>query len=103
MAKKLRKKKKENRTDRLLSGMLICFVVFCAAKIVSLQVEISHRQYELEQLEEEIKEQEELNEEIQGQIEKGSENQEENIARIAYEQYGYGYPDEHVYVDSSAN
>lgn len=97
------KRRKKKKSDRFLGVILICFVVFCSAKIVSLQVEISQRQYELKQLDQEIEDQEGKNQVIQGQIEKGTENQEENVARIAFEQYGYGYPDEHVYLDSSVN
>ena len=37
------------------------------------------------------------------QLEKGKTDQTEIVGKAAYEQYGYGYPDEHIYIDSQAS
>ena len=49
------------------------------------------------------KEQQKLNEELENQLEKGKTDQTEIVGKAAYEQYGYGYPDEHIYIDSQAS
>ncbi len=50
-----------------------------------------------------IEEQQKLNEELENQLEKGKTDQTEIVGKAAYEQYGYGYPDEHIYIDSQAS
>ena len=47
--------------------------------------------------------QQKINEELENQLEQGKNDQGEVIGRIAFEQYGYGYPDEHIYIDSQAS
>ena len=89
--------------NRLLLAAMIVFVAFCSFKIVGTQMEVSEKQYQLQQLEQSIEEQQKLNEELENQLEKGKTDQTEIVGKAAYEQYGYGYPDEHIYIDSQAS
>ena len=89
-------KKKPLSKNRLLVASMAVFIAVCSFKIVSTQMEVSAKQYELEQLEK-------INEELENQLEQGKNDQGEVIGRIAFEQYGYGYPDEHIYIDSQAS
>ena len=92
-------KRKKHSKNRLLLAAMIVFVAFCSFKIVGTQMEVSEKQYQLQQLEHSIEEQQKLNEEL----EKGKTDQTEIVGKAAYEQYGYGYPDEHIYIDSQAS
>lgn len=84
-----------------MSLVLVCFVLFCAVKVVDIQQNISEKEAELQSLENKIELQTEKNKELERQLEAGSED--DNLGRIAFEQYGYGYVDEHIYVDSSGS
>lgn len=44
-----------------------------------------------------------MNQELESQLEKGKEDQKEAIEKNAFEQYGYGYSDEFIYIDSQAS
>ena len=87
--------------DGFMSLVLVCFVLFCAVKVVDIQQSISEKEAELQSLENKIELQTEKNKELERQLEAGSED--DNLGRIAFEQYGYGYVDEHIYVDSSSS
>ena len=93
-------KKKPLSKNRLLVASMAVFIAVCSFKIVSTQMEVSA---ELEQLEKSIEQQQKINEELENQLEQGKNDQGEVIGRIAFEQYGYGYPDEHIYIDSQAS
>lgn len=96
-------KKKPLSKNRLLVASMAVFIAVCSFKIVSTQMEVSAKQYELEQLEKSIEQQQKINEELENQLGQGKNDQGEVIGRIAFEQYGYGYPDEHIYIDSQAS
>lgn len=96
-------KRKKHSKNRLLLAAMIVFVAFCSFKIVGTQMEVSEKQYQLQQLEQSIEEHQKLNEELENQLEKGKTDQTEIVGKAAYEQYGYGYPDEHIYIDSQAS
>ena len=66
-------------------------------------MEVSEKQYQLQQQKQNIEEQQKLNGELENQLEKGKTDQTEIVGKAAYEQYGYGYPDEHIYIDSQAS
>ncbi len=97
------RKKKKHNNNRLLVIAMAVFVGVCSFKIVGTQMKISEKQYELEQLEKSIEEQEKVNQELESQLEKGKEDQKEAIEKNAFEQYGYGYSDEFIYIDSQAS
>ncbi len=87
--------------DSFMSLVLVCFVLFCAVKIVDIQQNIAEKEAQLQSLETQIDAQKEKNKELERQLEVGSE--EDNLGRVAFEQYGYGYVDEHIYIDSSGS
>ena len=93
--------KKRKTKDGFMSLVLVCFVLFCAVKIVDIQQNITEKEAELLSLESKIQLQAEKNKELERQLEAGSE--EDNLGRVAFEQYGYGYVDEHIYIDSSGS
>ena len=93
-------KRKKNK-DGFMSIVLVCFVLFCAIKIVGIQREIADKETQLAELNRQIQQQEDKNKDMRRQLEVGSE--EENMGRVAFEQYGYGHADEHVYIDSSCS
>ena len=64
-------KRKKHSKIRLLLAAMIVFVAFCSFKIVGTQMEVSEKQYQLQQLEQSIEEQQKLNEELENQLEKG--------------------------------
>lgn len=94
------RKKKKTSANRLLVIAMAVFIGVCSFKIAGTQMEISEKEYQLQQLESSIEQQQEINEELENQLEQG---QEETIDKVAYEQYGYGYPDEHIFIDSQAS
>ncbi len=93
--------KKRKTKDGFMSLVLVCFVLFCTVKVVDIQKNITEKEAELQSLENKIELQEEKNKELERQLEAGSED--DNLGRVAFEQYGYGYVDEHIYVDSSGS
>ena len=95
-------KKKKHSKNRLLLAAMIVFVAFCSFKIVGTQMEVSEKQYQLQQIEKDIEEQRKVNDDLANQLEKAKTDQTEVIGTIAYEQSGLGYPDEHIYYDSQA-
>ena len=93
--------KKKKTQHKPSSGHV--FVGICSFKIVGTQMKISEKQYQLKQLEQSIEEQQKINQELENQLEKGKTDQNEAIGKAAFEQYGYGYPGEHIYIDSQAS
>ncbi len=93
--------KKKKTKDGFMSLVLVCFVLFCTVKVVDIQKNITEKEAELQSLENKIELQTEKNKELERQLEAGSED--DNLGRVAFEQYGYGYVDEHIYVDSSGS
>lgn len=93
--------KKKKTKDGFMSLVLVCFVLFCTVKVVDIQQNITEKEAELQSLENKIELQTEKNKELERQLEAGSED--DNLGRVAFEQYGYGYVDEHIYVDSSGS
>ena len=57
-------KKKPLSKNRLLVASMAVFIAVCSFKIVSTQMEVSAKQYELEQLEKSIEQQQKINEEL---------------------------------------
>lgn len=92
---------KRKTRDGFMSLVLVCFVLFCTVKIVDIQRDIADKEAQLQSLENKIELQEDKNKELERQLEVGS--QDDNLGRVAFEQYGYGYVDEHIYIDSSGS
>lgn len=87
--------------NSFMSLVLVCFVLFCAVKIIDIQRNIADKEAQLQALDMKIELQQSKNKELERQLEAGSE--EDNLGRVAFEQYGYGYVDEHIYIDSSGS
>ena len=68
-------KKKPLSKNRLLVASMAVFIAVCSFKIVSTQMEVSAKQYELEQLEKSIEQQQKINEELENQLEQGKNDQ----------------------------
>ncbi len=98
-----RTKKKRRNNNHLLVFAMALFVGICSFKIVGTQIKISEKEYQLRQLEQSIEEQQQKNQELEDQLEKRKANQGEAVEKAAFEQYGYGYSDEHIYIDSQAS
>ena len=92
---------KRKKKDGFMSFVLVCFVLFCAVKIIDIQQRVTDKEAQLQSLEAQIEIQQDKNKDLERQLEAGSE--EENLGRVAFEQYGYGYVDEHVYIDRSGS
>ena len=93
--------KQRKTKDGFMSLVLVCFVLFCTVKIVDIQSNIADKEAQLQSLESKIEQQQDINKDLERQLEVGRED--ENLGRVAFEQYGYGYVDEHIYVDSSGS
>ena len=78
-----------------------CQYIVIFAVIVDIQRNIADKEAQLQALNMKIELQESKNQELERQLEAGSE--EDNLGRVAFEQYGYGYIDEHIYIDSSGS
>ena len=77
------------------------FVGICSFKIVGTQIKISEKEYQL-RARAGIEEQQQKNQELEDQLEKEGQPG-EAVEKAAFEQYGYGYSDEHIYIDSQAS
>lgn len=99
----VRKKRKKQSSNRLLVIAMAVFVGICSFKIVGTQLKISEKQYQLDQLNQDIEEQTKLNDDLEGQLEKGKTNKNDVVGKVAFEQYGYGYAEEYIYIDSQAS
>ena len=74
---------------------VFCLIVYSIFSIISQQAEIAQLKKESEELREHITEEEQKNDEYNRLLSNGDEA--EYMERIAVEQLGYAYPDEHRY------
>ena len=63
-------KRKKHSKNRLLLAAMIVFVAFCSFKIVGTQMEVSEKQYQLQQLEQSSEEQQKRKEELENLLAK---------------------------------
>lgn len=80
---------------------VFAFAAYVAVTIITLQMEISSKQTELVQIEEQSKDQERAKKELERQIALGDD--ENHLARIARDKLDMGFADEHVYRDVSGS
>lgn len=100
----MEKKTRRRRTTFLSKIMKLAFIVFtiyALATLVSVQLTNSQKKQQLAELEIKGQELEEENSEYQDIID--NENEKEYLERIAREKYGYGYPNEIKFYDTSRN
>ena len=92
-------KNKEKKRSIILIVLLCALVVYFVATLISIQSKVRAQQNVNESLSATYQQKLEENAELEERIENGKE--EENIDRIAREEYGYALPDERVYYDSA--
>lgn len=94
---------RKKRTKKSLSAK-ICIAVFTlylVVCLVNLQVSISEKRAEYEQIEFKISQQYSENKNLERIL--NSDNDDEYIEKIAREKLGFAYPDEKIYIDISGN
>ncbi len=77
------------------------FAGYLVVTLIQLQVEISQRQKELEEVKQQVEEQRIENKELERIL--MSDSDEKYIERIAREKLGFAYPDERVLIDVSGS
>ncbi len=93
--------KAKNRKNSIILAVLLCALVcYFVATLISLQSKVKAQEAANQQLKETYAQQVEDNSKLANIIENG--NEEDNMERIAREQYGYAKPGERVYYDSTA-
>jgi cell division protein FtsB len=96
----------ENPKGRFLFKLLIRVTVIlaligCTASIISLQSTIAERKAELETLRSQTETYEAENEDLERVLNSG--DVDTYMERLAREEYGYAYPDEYRFYDTSRN
>ncbi len=92
-------KTKDNKKSIILAVLLCALVCYFVATLISIQSKVKAQQNINESLSATYQEKLDENAELEERIKNG--NEEENIDRIAREEYGYALPDERVYYDST--
>ncbi|WP_312643703.1 septum formation initiator family protein [Hydrogenoanaerobacterium sp.] len=93
-------KEKKNGKARLLKFAVCVFVVYVVYMMIQQQFDIKDRQLELAMLQQQVDQQRLENKEIERLL--ASDN-EEYVERLAKDEYGYAYPDETIYIDTSGS
>lgn len=78
---------------------VLCAAIYVAISLISLQIELADKQKTLSKLEEQKKQLMISNEEKKELIAKS--DQDEFVEQIAREYFGFAYPDEQIYIDTS--
>ena len=93
---------KEPRIEkaRFLKFAVCVFVVYVVYMLVQQQFDIRDGRTQLERVQQQVYEQKLQNKEIERLL--GSDDK-DYVERIAKEEYGYAYPNESVYIDTSGN
>lgn len=79
----------------------IACLVYVAVSLISLQMEITSRQDELDMVTAQIEAERVRTTDLERQLDMG--DNEAYLTRIAHEKLEMGYPDEHVYRDTSGS
>ena len=94
------KKQKINDKARLLKFAVCVFVVYVVYMLVQQQFDIKSREQELIAVQQQVEDKRLENKEIERLLESDNE---QYVERLAKDEYGYAYPDETVYIDTSGN
>jgi len=95
------KKLKKTRKNLILRICIFLFVVYSAVKLVDMQMSLSARKQDLEELKVKYEIQRLANKDLERQLTQGVDD--EYIERVAHEKLEYVAPDERVYIDISGN
>lgn len=92
--------RRRQRIPTLVKAALFCFALYAAITLIHLQLEINKKTSRIQELDEAIQSQISANEDLQEQLDKGASD--DQIAAIARDKLGYGYPQERRFVDASS-
>ncbi len=80
---------------------IVAAVIGCTVLVIGVQSDIAEKENELRELEEQISEYEAANEDLARIIDSG--DTDSYMEMLAREEYGYAYPDEFRFYDTSRN
>ncbi|WP_343252841.1 FtsB family cell division protein [Ligaoa zhengdingensis] len=84
----------------MLKFAVCVFVVYVVYMLVQQQFDIKSREQELIAVQQQVEDKRLENKEIERLLESDNE---QYVERLAKDEYGYAYPDETVYIDTSGN
>lgn len=94
-------KQKKGRKSYILRLCMVVIVAYAAVSLIDMQVTLSARAQERDELQQRVETQRIANKELERQIAAGVD--EEYIERVARDKLDYVYPDERVFVDISGS
>lgn len=94
---KMRKKKRVSLAIKLF---VVLFALYSAVQLVGLQIKINAKKQEQEDLKLQLEQQKTANDQLEDMLESGYD--EDYIASLARDKFGYGYSGEQVFVDTSS-
>ncbi|MBO5973869.1 MAG: septum formation initiator family protein [Clostridia bacterium] len=92
--------RKKKRVSIAIKLFVVLFALYSAVQLVSLQVKISAKKQEQEDLKLQLEQQKTYNDRLEDMLNSGYD--EDYIASLAREKFGYGYSGEQVYIDQSS-
>ncbi|MEG1996456.1 MAG: septum formation initiator family protein [Oscillospiraceae bacterium] len=93
------KDKVRAKKSKIIKFAIFAFVVYVVVSIVIMQMDISKRKEQLASVMQEQEEQSIVNEDLKNILNSGDEK--EYIMRIAREKFGFVFPDERVFMDTT--
>ncbi|MGN0591642.1 MAG: septum formation initiator family protein [Ruminococcus sp.] len=100
-SKKTKRKKSKFVFRILLRGAVVAAIIGCTVLIITVQSDIAEKQNELLDINEQIREYEAENEDLTRILNSGDTDR--YMEKLAREEYGYAYPDEFRFYDTSRN
>ena len=105
-AKKRAARKERNKDSKFLFRMLqrtaaVAAIIGCTVVIVSVQSEIAEKNNELKEIQQQISEYQAATEDLTRILDSGDTDL--YMEKLAREEYGYAYPDEFRFYDTSRN
>lgn len=92
--------KKKKRVSIAIKLFVVLFALYSAVQLVGLQIKINAKKEEQEQLKLQLEQQKTVNDQLEDMLNSGYD--EEYIASLAREKFGYGYSGEQVFIDQSS-
>ena len=92
--------RKKKRVSIAIKLFVVLFALYSAVQLVGLQVKINAKKQEQEDLKLQLEPQKTENDKLEDMLEAGYD--EDYIAALAREKFGYGYSGEQVYIDQSS-